>query len=231
MNNVKKFLSEINKVYDCDNLTKFRIGNKSDGGYVLLKELCDRIKTIYTFGVGNDVSFELDFIERYPDTWFKMFDPTINRLPTRHNRFVFYKSDIQALELSEIPEDSLLKMDVEYSEWEDLLTLNEKVYKKFSQMLIEFHIVDVPDKQGLSSYFSNFYKEIYRDMNNVLFGFYYRVLQGLNELFYISHIHANNSLPKIEVGGCRFPPLLEVSFVRKDLVGDVVTTHGDFPLA
>ena len=231
MNNIKRFLSEINKVYDCDGLTKFRIGNKSDGGYVLLKELCNKVNTIYSIGIGDDVSFEVDFISKYPDTWFKMFDPTIDCLPDKHDRFIFYKSDIQALELSEIPNNSLLKMDIEYSEWDNLLSLDEKVYKKFSQMIIEFHIVDIPNKQGMSPYFSNFYGKIYEDMNEVLFGFYFRVLQGLNELFYIFHIHANNSLPKIEVGGCIFPPLLEVSFVRKDLVGDVITTYGDFPLS
>ena len=43
----------------------------------------------------------------------------------------------------------------------------------------------------------------------------------LLDLFYIFHIHANNSLPKMSVNGHSFPPLLEISFIRKDLISSI----------
>ena len=218
MKNVEKFLREINKVYET-NMAKVRIGNKSDGGYVVLDELCKKVDTIYSLGIGDDVSFEKDFLQKYPQAWFRMFDPTIEGLPERNDRFIFYKSEFSGDKYSRLIQDnSLLKMDTEYNEWETLLSIDEKIYEKFDQIIVEFHIVDIESKTGLTPYFTKFYREIYDKFNDVLFGLYYRILQGLNEVFYIFHIHPNNSLPMITVGEYSFPPLLEVSFVRKDLV-------------
>lgn len=220
MNNIRRFLCELNKVFSTSG-TKVRIGNKGDGGYVVLDELCQKAEAMYSLGIGDDVSFECDFVDRYPKYWISMFDPTIECLPETRPQFIFHKNDIRGMNLSTIPDNSILKMDTEFGEWEDLMSLDESVLSKFSQIVVEFHIIDIPNKQGLTPYFTKFYKDRYGILNDALFGTYYRTLEKLNKMFYIYHIHPNNSLPKITVDGCSFPPLLEISFVRRDLVENV----------
>lgn len=238
MGNVEKFLQEI-KVYDCD-LTKVRIGNKHDGSYIALEELCEKTSMVYSFGIGDDVGFEVDFARRFPRSKFKLFDPTIDRLPLEHPKFEFLKQDIgqgKGEPFKSVAENSLLKMDVEHNEWEPLLAMNNEQFNKFNQIIIEFHVVSVatngcyPETKKrtfLSPYFKTFYRSIANNINEDLFGAYYEVMRKLNEQFYAFHVHANNSLPKINTGGYTFPPLLEISFVRKDLVR-VHKTATNFP--
>jgi len=248
MKNIQKFLKEI-EVFDC-NLTKVRIGNESDGGYVALKELCEKTNTVYSFGVENDVGFELEFVNRFPNSHVRLFDPTIDSLPCDHKRFTFFKlgvgqnhESLQSIMLGDIVSSSkLLKMDIEWDEWEALLSTPDEVLTQFNQLLVEFHIVSIdtfsqmkrPGFAGphfiLTPYFSKFYKSVYDKINDKIFELYYRALKKLNKHFYIYHIHANNSLSEIGSEGYRFPPLIELSFVRKDLVAGVKKTDVNFPV-
>ena len=220
MNNVKKFLDEVNKIYDCG-LTKMRIGNECDGGYILDAKLCKNTDTVYSFGIGNDVSFELDFVDMFDNAKAKLFDYTIDSLPIQHSKFEFYKNGVgigfNHLK-TEQSKSLTLKMDIEYDEWGAFQLFNDDVLNKCSQMVVEFHVVHIENYDGLTPYFDEFYNSIYNKLNDELFYGYYKVLKRLNELFFIYHIHPNNSLPKICVNGYVFPPLLELSFVRKDLV-------------
>ncbi|MCK5615128.1 hypothetical protein KAR91_75390 [Candidatus Pacearchaeota archaeon] len=248
MKNISKFLKEI-KVYDC-NLTKVRIGNESDGGYVALKELCEKTNTVYSFGVENDVGFELDFVNRFPDSHIRLFDPTIDSLPCDHKRFTFFKLGVgqnherlQNIMLGDIVSSSkLLKMDIEWDEWGAFLEADIETICKFDQLLIEFHIVGIDtvlqtEKPGfvgphhiLTPYFRKFYQSVYDKIRDSVFEAYYQVMKKLNKNFYIFHIHANNSLSEIEIDGYRFPPLIELGFVRKDLVENVCETEESFPV-
>src|SRR5512135_288181 len=94
VDNVGKFLESI-QVYDCG-MTKVRIGNRNDGGYVAYRELCERSRTVYSVGIGTDVGFELDWAERFLDCHFELFDPTIERLPQEHERFTFHRRGLGA---------------------------------------------------------------------------------------------------------------------------------------
>lgn len=245
MRNVLKFLKEI-KVYDCD-LTKTRIGSKNDGGYVALKELCENTDTLYTFGVENDVGFELDFVNRFQDSNVKLFDPTIERLPDDHERFQFFKlgvgPDHVALDDimlgAAVPGNMMLKMDIEWDEWGTIISADSRMLRKFDQILIEFHIVPIDHVEEshfsqrhfpITPYFRNFYNSVHDKISDSLFEMYYEVIRKLNKQFYAFHIHPNNSLRNINAGGFSFPPLLELSFVRKDLVGNARIANGPFPV-
>jgi hypothetical protein len=217
MINIEKFFHEINRVYHIPNLKKIRIGRKRDGGYVLFKELCEKTKVVYTVGVGDDVSFELDFIKKFPNTEVVcLCDPTIEKLPVENDKFIFSKSSIDAI--GEVHENSLLKVDMEWNEWEAFSNLNKEFFKKFNQIVIELHLFTADGDRFLSPYFTKLYSEVDNKINSALFQFYYQVLKSLNDLFYIYHIHPNNSLPKTQMGKYSFPPLLEVSFINKECV-------------
>lgn len=243
MNNIDKFVREI-KVYDCADLTKIRIGNQHDGGYVAFKEFCAKTRTVYSFGIGDDVGFEIEFANMFPGVELKLFDPTINSLPIDHERLAFFKHGIgydneKFNIIRDVPDNSLLKIDVEWNEWEALNLFNSVLEShnplfdcldKFSQILIEFHIIHVEPRNNLSPYFTNLYQSIHDKLNENIFKLYYEVLKKLNSLFYIYHIHPNNSLPMVQIGNYSFPPLLEVSFVRKDLVRHVQEIKTTLPI-
>lgn len=235
MNSLRLFFNEINKVYDC-NLTKIRVGNKHDGGYITLKEICEKTKKVYSFGIGDDIGFEMDFVKRFSNSIIQCFDPTIDSLPVYpHNMFTeklsLNKENPKCLK--NIDRDSLLKMDIEWNEW-DMVGLSEMFYLKniirFDQIIIELHLLHVKPENGMSLYFNRLYTEFGNNINEWLFEKYYRVIKTLNNIFYIFHIHPNNSLPKVSIGEYTFPPLIEVSFVRKDLVSIVYDTHTNFPV-
>lgn len=226
---IKKFLNSI-KVYDCG-LTKVRIGNKHDGGYVALKEVCEKTKAIYSFGVGDDIGFEMDFTERFGDVPVELYDPTVDSILDMPCNFKFHREDAKNKSTGFVQE-SLLKMDVEWDEWSIIEDFNMRELAKFSQILIELHVVPVQGMDGHSytPYFKGFHKSIEDKLNRRLFASYFEVLEKLKEFFYIFHIHANNSLPKVNVEGIEFPPLIELSLVRKDLVKDVRETDSTFPI-
>lgn len=219
LDNVRRLLDLI-KVYDCD-IDKIRIGPESDGGYVLSNHLSAAAPELYSFGIGNDVQFELDFAKKYPTSIIKLFDASIDTPPVMRPQFSFSKRNMNKLfQFGEVPLGSTLKMDIEWDEWEGLYYTDPEVLQQFSQLIIEFHLVDIPlhcCSEKFSPYFSAFYRRVLSRVNNELFGMYCEVLQKITRDFYIFHIHANNSLPKVMVEGLTFPPLLEMSFISKSL--------------
>ena len=223
----EKFMSQI-QVKDVS-LTKIRIGNKHDGGYVLLKELCEKTSMLYSFGIGNDVGFELDFTKKYPLIGIQMYDPTVSFLPSDHFNFTFHKIGIEE-SLNNLQDDCILKIDVEHAEWDALLNISTDDLLKCNQIVVEFHIIHCEPRHGLTPYFREFYRSILSEINEKMFKKYYQVMKKLTDFFYIYHIHPNNSLPKTQMGYYYLPPLIELSFVRKDLVKGVCDTRESFPI-
>jgi hypothetical protein len=223
---VERFLDQV-KVFDCPEYTKVRVGNPNDGGYVLYKELCEEAPVLYSFGIGDDVGFEYAFADINPTAPMFLFDPFIDSLPDANSRFEFLKEPADVKIFTKIKANSILKMDIEYSEWAILETA---ALRKFSQMVIEFHIIHIPYRKDLSVYFNALYNRIYEGMNKELFMGYGRVLRRLNFDFYCFHLHVNNSLPEVVLDDSAFPPLLEMSFVRKDLAHKAVPSSQTFPV-
>lgn len=229
---VGEFLRSI-VVFDCGT-PKVRVGSVNDGGYVVLEELCGKAPEVYSFGVGDNVDFEQDFVSRWPGVEkVYLFDPTIEASPSLHPKFFFIKCGIGGGYSPSIApaKNSILKMDIESDEWEALLNvLSLVLLLDFSQLVIEFHIVHAELRDIKYPYWKLFYDRAMGRINDGLFLKYFNVINRVNTLFRCFHIHANNSLHPITVGGHTFPPLLEMSFVRKDLVRGCIPTKGPFPV-
>ena len=67
-----------------------RIGHDYDGGYVMVDDIENCIA--YSFGIADDVSWDLGMAYRGVDVY--MYDHTIKKLPTQHERFHFFKNGI-----------------------------------------------------------------------------------------------------------------------------------------
>lgn len=218
--------------HDCGK-AKVRVGNRGDGGYVVLEELCSITPEVYSFGIGDDVGFELDFVRRWPTTEVYLFDPNIDAPPATHRNFHFSKTGIGSRYGTRVDPKwgSLLKMDIEYGEWDALmLSLPPAVLAKFSQIIVELHIMHVEPPKDLFPYWKDFYGRVVGKVNEELFFKYRCAMNNLTASFLCFHIHANNSLGRITVGGHTFPPLLELSMVNKNIIDGCTLPSGPFPV-
>lgn len=216
------------KPYDVKPFAKRRIGCKSDGGYVILDDL-DGIDVVYSFGIGNQVSFDLELASMGKNIF--MFDHTIQGTPLEHSNFHFYKQGLAAtnnetaslytLEYQlnrlghEGRSDLLLKIDIEGAEFEIFSTLPQSIFRQFRQIAIEIH--------GLG----NLGNPTYRTS-------FVTALSKINNDFTLFHVHSNNNEPLSIVDGHTVAPVMELSYVRSDLIErapsvTVYPTEFDFP--
>src|SRR5579872_3762850 len=77
--------------YDIAGKMKTRIGRSGDGGYVLLTrpKLPD---AVYSFGVGDDISFEHGLAKR--GCRCHLFDHAVDRLPREHPNLRFLQASV-----------------------------------------------------------------------------------------------------------------------------------------
>ena len=70
---LKKFLKPKYKV------DLVRLGNNFDGGYLIPKKVIKKTKTLLSFGLADDWSFERDFKKHNDECQILCFDQTVNR--------------------------------------------------------------------------------------------------------------------------------------------------------
>jgi len=237
-----KFIKNI-KVYNTE-YTKRRLGPNKDGGYIVLDEICNKCDILYSYGISDDVSFELDFLLKNPNTKVRLFDHTIENIPNNHKNFCFLKEGIsfeKNLDLNTLENhlkqygdlnlpNKILKIDVEWNEWNVFEKMPEEILSQFDQILCEFHFIPVVYNGSNTPYFTKFNKFVYSEINSLLFEKYQSVLEKISKFYYIFHLHINNSLPVNEIEGQLFPPLVEISFVNKNLVKAPNLIKQQFPI-
>jgi hypothetical protein len=186
-------------VYNFNN--KIRLGEISDGGYVL-GELNETYDCYISAGVSNEESFSRDFINKYNTTNNYAFDGTIEGYPYHYtNQINFIKKNINNINdelntnldfLIEQYNNIFLKMDIEGGEYTWLLSLNENKLNKFRQIVIEFH--------GITD---NGYECLNSDK--------FKCLEKLSNTHYLIHAHGNNNCPVKN----RIPDVIELTYINK----------------
>jgi glutaredoxin-related protein len=195
-----------------------RIGQQGDGGYVISPRFNSMIGL--NLGVGFEVTADLDLLNR----GFTLFayDGTVpNPLPGVESycfsqRNIGYSNDFDVETtlgniFSAHPELEildLLLMDIEGHEYAVLEREMEYV-SKAKQIVIEFH--------GLELIFDN-------DFSRRLVS----ILQKLSSSHTPIHVHANNAMSTLQVGGANWPTTLEVTFMQKEFCGEEFN-YGPYP--
>jgi len=225
--------------------TKIRLGNKSDGGYICLDEINKITDSVFSFGIADDISFETDFKSKYPNSELYLFDPSVSAIEETSVNLNFKSEGLSAVNqprfksLETILSDysifdehhnSLLKIDIEYNEWEVLEEVSADILNGFSQILIELHFVPVIYNGNNSAYFTEFFKNSYKKINSELAIMYSSILTKLQKDFFVYHVHINNSLSLEKIGDSEFPFLLEVSLVNKRFPKNYNTSKSSFPV-
>lgn len=136
-------------VYKCPT-KKERIGRDNDGGYIMATGF--EYDFFISCGISDDISFETNILEKYPDLYCYAFDGTIEKCPeikeTLKDRFIFIKKNISYQNNEKETnlhkyltkyKKILIKMDIEGYEFHWLNSLNETHLKNIKQFIVEFH--------------------------------------------------------------------------------------------
>ena len=196
-------------------------GLKKDGGYVLTDDL-KNIKIAYSFGIDGEYSFDMHIADNDIDVYmydpfikgldFSKYNLNNgqdfkNNIDYYQQKLHFFKIGITGSKkhhnmktLQEIlndnghlnEKDMILKMDVEYAEWDALNELSEDILKKFKYIIIEYHLWKKAD------------------------GLKFNVLKKLLKLHQVIFIRFNNGGELIKFGHNKICSAVEVTYMLKE---------------
>lgn len=206
---VEKFLARFRDNYV--SVEMVRIGGDGDGGY-LLPNVFESISYCFSPGVEYTAKFEGELSSKYGIKSF-MADASVPSAPFEDENFVFIpkflgnRTDGNFITLSDWMNDSLgsdsgnniLQMDIEGGEYDVLALESAETLAKFSVMAIEFHKLQNMLEPHFLRMISNIFEKIYQN-------------------FSICHVHPNNCCGIVSLNGLEIPRVIEVSFIRNDLV-------------
>ena len=190
-----------------------RIGPEGDGGY-LLPNILNQIEYCFSPGVGEINKFEEHLYTFGIESF--LADGTKNRPTSEFQNFDFIKKNLASLnddrnitlknwmDEKKMSNNSnlLLQMDIEGSEYEVIHSTPSKYLEKFKILIIEFHNFE----QILNEFsFLNIQKAISK------------ILKDFN----VCHIHPNNCCGVHNFENLDIPSVLEITFLRKDLVKSI----------
>ena len=88
-------------------------------------------------------------------------------------------------------------MDIEGSEWKVLSNLDNTLFPRFRQIIVEFH-------------------DLHKILNNQLFSEITQTLEKLNKSHKLINCHINNWSSFQLVAGVPFPNVIEATYLRRD---------------
>jgi len=204
----KKISKTLKKLlpYEID-ASLIRLGEKNDGGYLVPDDFVGIDKN-YSAGVGFLTQFEKDLETRYLIKSnmldFNEIEKTI--LPSKAS-FLKKKlglvSNNQEISINDWiikdDKDIILKLDIEGDEYASLIDISEENLKKVRILVIEFH-----DLRHLR--------------NDIFLNLFDKVINKLNNYFYVCHLHINNISKIKKIGNYLVPDMIEMTFIRKNRI-------------
>jgi hypothetical protein len=184
---------------------KRRFGRPNDGGYVVMMGEIDSYDGFVSAGIGDDDSFELDFLDAHDGLMGTCFDGSISEMPRGHDRLSFVPRyvgvtpETTVVRLSDRlcgPDgeprlrNAFLKMDIEGDEYAclDDLFVSGRI-SDVKQLVVEFHDAwACPDHMD--------------------------VLNVLARTHTLLHLHPNNALGVAMLGDTPVPRCMECTYVR-----------------
>lgn len=196
-----------------------RVGGEADGGYLLPDDF-DGLRYCFSPGVAEKANLELALAERGVKCF--LADYSVDRAPVDHPNFEFDKKFLGKDDSGVFMtlqtwidskgvsgDDMLLQMDIEGYEYDVLLSTPESTLRRFRIIAVEFH--------GL--------QKLAKPQR---FAAFQQVCDKLAKDFVVVHMHPNNYAPPVVIRGVRVPPLMEITFLRKDRAL-FIEPRSDFP--
>ena len=207
---------------------KLRIGKNNDGGYVI-SNLPGEYDLFISGGISNDISFEENFLNIFPNLKCIAFDGTINYLPKKNNNIDFIKKnlgDTNSFDTSNLDEyicvnkNIFMKIDIEGHEFKLLPSIikSDKMIN-IKQLIIEIHSPADIDK------FPNYFKGLSFVDNNLMFNMF----SEINKTHTLVHLHANNGCLMQQINGINLPHVFELTYIRNDFVTTKILNTESLP--
>ena len=200
-----------------------RIGDIGDGGYLTPDYLND-LKFCFSPGVDILASFEKSLSELYDIKSF-LLDASVEKMPVydvnlsflkkylgteTYGEFISFEDWIQN-SIGSQTGSKMLQMDIEGAEYDIINTVEKGLLAGFDIFIIELH--------GLERLLiKDDFEKISRSFRRLL------------DLFYIVHIHPNNCTPKWKSMNYEIPPVLEITFLRKNIYDDGLIARTDIKI-
>jgi len=194
---------------------KIRLGNKTnDGGYVIIDGY--QYDCFLSAGIGDEVTFENDFVNYAPNIPAFAFDGTVKRPSSLSEKVSFHKTNIgltiNTTDLKDICNrynNIFLKMDVEGEEVRWLSEKNEFL-PKIKQIVFECHVLfphlmTIPIFNGCLGLSHDQYSD-----------YVLKALTNLTATHYLVHAHQNNWSSFVRIEDNEYPVVMELTYIRKD---------------
>lgn len=187
---------------------KVLFGNVTECPYVLLDDIRE-IKIAYSFGIYYMISFDKALADKGIDVY--MYDHTINKLVFENPKFHWKKIGViseskkkQNKTMKTINEllienghfqekNMILKIDIEYDEWDILNEISPEILKKFKYIILELHFWKIEEYE-----------------------LYINCLTKLTIYHQVFHIHCCNCASLLSIGDFPICNTLEVSYIIKE---------------
>ena len=179
---------------------KTRLGVQRDGGYAIVEGYEDDY--FISGGGGPEISFEFDFMNKFPNIEGVIFDGTISHEVDLPKKLTFIRKNIGSVNNESLTnlvdyikdyKDVFLKMDIEGGEW-DLFTSEFVNYLgNIKQIALEVHHLFSGDPRII------------------------KALENINKTHHLVHIHDNNYCHSfVHIKDRTYPQVLELTYIRKD---------------
>jgi hypothetical protein len=201
MKEIKKLLTPYDTEY-----TKKRYGSDTDGGYVLLEEIVNSSKRVYSLGIHNEFAIDIQLANLGKKVF--QYDCNFCSTPQSENLkfkqlYIDHISLMEELNLTGGIENdkNILLMDIEGGEYDVIINSPSELLNSFSLISLELHFLTRETK--LES-----------------------LLKKINETHILTHIHANNWVLSQDhqnyINGPgivdEVPDLLELTYIKKSKV-------------
>jgi hypothetical protein len=187
---------------------KIRLGNNNDGGYIIC-DLSANYDVFLSGGIGNNISFEEAFLQKYTDVICYAFDGALNNFPKPISNRLFYCNKNLNLYVTNITtnlkyffdkyQNIFMKIDIEGGENNLFKTISDADLLKIKQLVIEFHSAE-----------------------QIL------IPVRLAKTHWLVHFHANNCCGTKLVNNIAVPNIFECTYIRKD--ADEILSYNTDPI-
>ncbi len=205
----------------CTGKPLIRLGPQGDGGYLVPDDLSG-IEALFSPGVSFVSGFEKDCAERGMSVF--LADASVEQPVDTHEKFHFTKKFIGSTNneefmtiddwvVSSIPNQTcelMLQIDIEGHEYETFFNMSDRLLRRLRIIVVEFHSFD-------------------QVWNRAFFGIIRSVFGKILQTHRVVHLHPNNREVHVHRKGLTIPPLIEVTFLRKDRLPENTVYAKTFP--
>ncbi len=254
MDALQKKLMALLSPFNAEGLQKKRLGRRHDGGYVVPINIARQARACLTYGVSDDISFELELVRACPDLRVFLFDHTIEAPPAHPASFRFFREGVTGRRNEVVRPWGGRARGVRMGglgvwierapfriRWNRLGTIpahirrlglkGQPILLKIDVEGCEYDALRVVS-DAVFSQVSMLIMEMHDLDEPETVTAAVQILSRIRRTLTLVHLHGNNRKPPVEAGdGLRYPQVVEAVFVNNRLIEGAVPAASGFPSA